>query len=274
MGSGRTRDTRDAWGPSLNRDPRHRGVAGLGLEVGIRSQEELVSDVLAHLGALHEARQRVRHLVMGWPRPGRCGSAACPPTRPDACGCSVRRCPGWPRTTASIGDLATADDRTLARGTFSAAARRVLRSGPARTKLAAPAATAAAVLEAANRLPPTAALNNRRPPAGPGRHARTSTVRARQAVDTGQVATAALLAAAADLAKASDDRMRPLASQMVIAMRQAVQAGRAVPWGQALATLASSDADVVGRGRAPVNMVRMLSGELGNLRDRFAEPSR
>src|SRR5262245_9499220 len=53
------------WGRDLNRDPRHRGVAGLGLEVGIRCQEELVSDALAHLGALAEARQRVRNAVLG-----------------------------------------------------------------------------------------------------------------------------------------------------------------------------------------------------------------
>jgi len=53
------------WGRTLNEDPRHRGVAGLGLELGIRFQEDLVADVMAHLGALHEARQRVRHAVMG-----------------------------------------------------------------------------------------------------------------------------------------------------------------------------------------------------------------
>src|SRR4029077_4446632 len=53
----------------LDRDltpaPRHRGAAGLGLEVGIRAQEDLVADVLANLGALREARQRVRHLTLG-----------------------------------------------------------------------------------------------------------------------------------------------------------------------------------------------------------------
>src|SRR5207237_5659558 len=53
------------WGRELNTDPRHRGVAGLGLEVAIRAQEDLVADVLANLGALREARQRVRHLTLG-----------------------------------------------------------------------------------------------------------------------------------------------------------------------------------------------------------------
>src|SRR4029450_11695492 len=53
------------WGRGLNRDPRHRGVAGLGLEVGIRLQDDLVADVLAHLGAVQEARQRVRQAVLG-----------------------------------------------------------------------------------------------------------------------------------------------------------------------------------------------------------------
>jgi hypothetical protein len=260
----------NAWGRSLNRDPRHRGVAGLGLEVGIRFQEDLVSDVLAHLGALHEARQRVRYLVMGvavsrslWRR----RVPADPAGRLWLLGPSLSR---LATHTASIGDQATADDRTIARGTFSAAARRVLRSGPARTKLAASSATAAAVLEAANRLPPAPPSTIDGLPLDRAAMANFDRAR-RQALDTRHVATATLLAAAADLANASDDRMKPLAGQMVIAMRQAAQAGRPAPWGQALATLASSDGDVVGRGRAPVNMVRTLSGELGNLRDRFAE---
>ena len=138
----------------LNLDPRHRGVAGLGLEVGIRAQEDLVADVLANLGALREARQRVRHLALGlaasrslWQR----RVPADPAARLWLLGPALNRLVTGDGT---VGELATADDRTIARGTFSAAARRVVRAGPARTALAAAAPTPAALVTSANRPPP------------------------------------------------------------------------------------------------------------------------
>jgi hypothetical protein len=45
--------------------------------------------------------------------------------------------------------------------------------------------------------------------------------------------------------------VRPVAIQIVVAMREAALAGRAVPWGPALAMLASGDAAVVAQGRDP-----------------------
>ena len=114
----------------LNLDPRHRGTAGLGLEVGIRAQEPLVDEIMGNLGALHEARQRVRHLTLGlaasrslWQR----RVPADPGERLWLLGPALGR---LLTPDGSVGDLATADSRTVPRGTFSAAARRVLRAGP------------------------------------------------------------------------------------------------------------------------------------------------
>jgi hypothetical protein len=259
-----------SWRISLNGDPRHRGVAGLGLEVGIQFQEELVADVLAHLGALHEARQRIRNAVMGVAASRSLWKRRVPTEATERLwllGPSLSR---LATDTASIGDQATADDRTLARGTFSAAARRVLRSGPARTTLAASPLSPTALLEAANRPPPTPPATIDGLPLDRDAIAEFDRAR-RRAIDAGQVRTATLLAAATDLVNGTDDRVRPLAGQMVSAMRQAAQAGRAVPWAQALTALAASDAAVVGRARNPQESVGTLTLELGNLRDGFSE---
>jgi hypothetical protein len=228
----------------LNLDPRHRGVAGLGLEVGIRAQEDLVDDVLANLGALREARQRVRHLALGlaasrslWQR----RVPADPAARLWLLGPSLNR---LLTSDGTVGELATADDRTIPRGTFSAAARRVLRAGPARTALAAAAPTPAALATSANRppSPPPASIDGV-PLDNAGVHA-LDTARA-QTIQAGHVNTKALLAAATGLAASTDPAIQPVATQIVTAIREAAQAGKPVPWGQALAMLAASDATVI-----------------------------
>ena len=53
------------WGGELNGDPRTRGVAGLGLEIGIRLQDELVDEVREHAGAVEVAQQKIADLVLG-----------------------------------------------------------------------------------------------------------------------------------------------------------------------------------------------------------------
>ncbi|MGH2714813.1 MAG: hypothetical protein ACRDM7_13190 [Thermoleophilaceae bacterium] len=123
------------WGSALNRDPRHRGVAGLGLELGIRLQEELSAEAADHAGALGVAAQRVRDLVLGLAA----SSALWDRRLPND---PFRRLwvlgPALDRVVTdvgSLGELATADDRALPRGVFSSAARRALRPGPARTAL-------------------------------------------------------------------------------------------------------------------------------------------
>jgi hypothetical protein len=259
------------WGRRLNRDPRYRGIAGLGLEVGIRFQEDLVADVLANLGALHEARQRVRHAVMGvaasralWQRrvPDEASS------RLWLLGPSLRRLVTTGGTP--VADLVSDDSRTIPRGTFSAAARRVLRRGPARTPANAPVHRPAAVLNAANRPPsPPPARTDGLPL---DRTALAEFDRARRrAIEVGQVSTAGLLDAATELTNRADQRLQPSARELVVAMRQAAQAGRTVPWGEALTLIAASDANVVRRTRDADGTVGTLTRHLSTLRTRFAE---
>jgi hypothetical protein len=251
----------------LNLDPRHRGVAGLGLEVGIRAQGDLVADVLANLGALREARQRVRHLVLGlaasrslWQR----RVPADPAARLWLLGPSLNR---LITRNGAVGELATADDRTIAQGTFSAAARRVVRAGPARTALAAAAPAPAALVSSANRPPPPPPASVDGVPMDDAGLRAFDTARA-QVIRSGHVNTPAMLAAADELAAGATTAVRPAATQIAATMRQAAQAGRAVPWGQALATLASGDATVVAEARNPSTLLGALNRGMSGLRDR------
>jgi hypothetical protein len=143
------------WGAGLNTDPRDRAVAGLGLELGIRLQEDLAAEATAHQGALAEARQRIRDLVLGLRAAGGLWGRRMP-TEPLAKLWLLG--PGLGRVVTpdgTVDDLATAADRPLPAGLFSSAVRRILRPGTARAKLAAPGAGAPAdVLISANRCPP------------------------------------------------------------------------------------------------------------------------
>lgn len=252
------------WRQALNLDPRHRGIAGLGLEVAIRTQEDLVDEVMANLGALREARQRIRHLTLGlaatrslWRR----RVPADPTERLWLLGPALTRLvtPG-----GSVAELATADDRTIPRGTFSAAARRVLRTGPARTVLPAAPPTPAAVVASANRQPPP-------PPSGvDGIPMNAATLRTLdngrvQAIQAGHVNTSALVAAAGNLAADAASSVKPAASQLATAIQHAVQTGNAVPWAPALATLAAGDAGVVARSRDPSSAVAFVGRGISGL---------
>lgn len=259
-----------AWARTLNGDPRHRGVAGLGLEVGIRFQEELVADALAHLGALAEARQRLRHAVLGaevakslWRRrvPGD------PVDRLSLLG------PALPRLMTASGPvaaLATADDRTLPRGVFSAAARRTLRNGPARTTLAAEAPRPSAVLGVANAQPPP-------PPSSiDGVPLDTIGVQAfdsgrRIVVQAGRVNPKTLLQAATDLVARADPRVQSVGTDVVTKLRQATELNKPAPWGPVLAALVSADADIVGSSRDPTQQAQKLGRALTGLRDHFTD---
>ena len=144
------------WANTVNTDPAHRSIAGLGLEVGIQAQEGLIEDVLDHLGDLQAARERVRHLVLGlsatralWQRRV--------PTDPVERLWMLGPATGAVATAGgSIGALATAEQRALPAGVFSAAARRVLRRGPARNRGATPDAVGTTTLATANTVVPPA----------------------------------------------------------------------------------------------------------------------
>ena len=143
------------WGGTLNPDPRHRGVAGLGLRLGVERQEELAELAAQHAGALDVAAERVRHLTLGLAAAGSLWQRrlpAGPGRRVWLLGPALRRVM---TDAGSVEARATADDRPLARGWFSAATRRALRRGPARTALAQPVAADPARLNpAANQAPP------------------------------------------------------------------------------------------------------------------------
>jgi hypothetical protein len=261
---------RARWARGLNGDPRHRGVAGLGLEIGIRFQEELVADVLAHLGALAEARQRVRNLVLGVEASRSLWRRRVPADR-------MQRLwmlgPALPRVVTgrgTIAELATADDRTLPRGVFSAAARRTLRTGPARTALGAGPIRPAALLAATNR-PPAALPATVDGVSLESIGAREFDLARRRVIDEGQVNQRALAAAAADIAGTVDARLRTVAGQLATALGRAAQLGQPAPWGIALPALAAADAAGVASGKDPVARVQMLSRTITSLRDRFDE---
>lgn len=143
------------WGRQVNTDPRHRGVAGLGLELGIAYQELIMAAVTAQLGALGTAAGRIRHLTLGlaasrslWQRRLPRTSAA----RLLLYGPALRRLPTahGPVLAQIAGGV-----RPLAPRLFSSAARRLLRPGTAWRRRARPAAAhPAALLAAANRCPP------------------------------------------------------------------------------------------------------------------------
>ncbi|GAA3388671.1 hypothetical protein [Cryptosporangium minutisporangium] len=144
-----------AWGGPLNTDPRHRGIAGLGSELGVVLQEELAERVAQQAGAQDAAEERIRHLTLGlaasealWRR----RLPTDPARRVWLFGPALRRV-----VTAAgpVADRATADDRPLPRGWFSPAARRTLRRGPARVALAHPAAADPAPLNQVANRPPT-----------------------------------------------------------------------------------------------------------------------
>ncbi len=58
-------DFPNGWPADLNDDPRFRGIAGLGVWMGIKAQEALMDAAVQQAGALREAGQRIGHLALG-----------------------------------------------------------------------------------------------------------------------------------------------------------------------------------------------------------------
>lgn len=145
------------WARVLNRDPRHRGAAGIGLRLGVELQERLAAEATRQAGALDNAAQRIRHLSAGLAASGSLWRRRLPADanrRLWLFGPALRRVA---TQAGPVDRLATADDRPLAPGWFSTAARRATRSGPPRSALAQPAAVDPARLGPAANRPPAAA---------------------------------------------------------------------------------------------------------------------
>jgi hypothetical protein len=230
------------WGETLNTDPRDRGVAGLGLELGIQLQEELSAEASANLGALAETRQRIADLVLGlrastalWNR----RMPSDPVERLWLLGPALRRVV---TPNGTVADLATAPDRALPAGLFSSSVRRMLRTGPARTdRLREGQIRPGQVFEATNRCPP---------PLKPSDDGVTLDdlgidldeleERRRRAAETGEVDLRLALEMAKALAELAHDRLRDLAFLMVDRLAEAVERGTPAPWAEALELLVAA----------------------------------
>lgn len=254
------------WGQALNRDPRNRAAAGLGLEIAIRCQQELVGDAVAHLGALKEARQRVRHAALGlaasralWKRRV--------PTEPEErlwlLGPALRR---MMTSTGSLAERASAADRALPTGIFSAAARRALRRGPARTALAASLPRAGAILAAANREPPPPPDTHDGLPLDDSELAQFR-IKLRDTVNAGQIDPQRLMAAAAHAGADADDRVRPNVDALVSTIATASAAGRAVPWSIALSAIAEADTTELARAADEPDHVEWVRRRVSDVRE-------
>lgn len=152
---------RDAtWASALNRDPRTRGVAGVGRRSAIALQDQLTADVAEHIGAVDEANQRIRHLAAGVSAARSLWNRFLPPSDEEQLllfGPSLSRIM---TPTGSVQHRLASGHRPTGTAFFSSAARRALRRGPARTHRADPGATdAAGLVGAANTCP--------KPPATP-----------------------------------------------------------------------------------------------------------
>lgn len=151
------------WGGRFRADPRARGVAGLGAWAGIVQQDLIADAAAAQAGALDIAAQRVRHLTFGLAAARSLWARRVPADdqrRMSVFGPALRR---MVTATGTVRDAIAGSGRPLAPSLFSAAARRALRAGPARTAAVAPAETDPRAVIAAANTPPA-------PPArSPGR---------------------------------------------------------------------------------------------------------
>lgn len=247
------------WAGPLNGDPRNRGAAGVGLEIGILYQEELAAEASAAGGALTEARQRIAHLGLGllasravWNR----RLPADPLHRLWVLG------PGLGRVVTdqgSIEELATAPDRALPRGLFSSAARRVLRPGPARAAvLRNGPADPGEVLVGVNRCPD---------PPKPRDDGVVLEVgyeefdeRRRDAAGKGKVSLDDLLAEAKRLAGDAHPELRDPAEGVLALLRRSADRRSPAPWLDAMALLAAAatvgdDGRELGRLKAAFGML-------------------
>src|SRR6185503_18918616 len=123
------------WVDQVNRDLRHRTVAGLGVQAGVDLQDELATAAAARFGATAIANGRLGALVAGLRAAASLWDRRLPADRDQRLrllGSSASRISsvdeGDPAgTIAPLLDRATGADRTLPPALFSSAGQRVLR---------------------------------------------------------------------------------------------------------------------------------------------------
>lgn len=144
------------WGNQLNTDPRHRGIAGVGVDTAIEQQEEIVEEAVKQAGDLEIAAQWLRHLSMGllasrslWHRRMPADSSA---RLLLAAGALDRLI----TPDGSVLSLISGPERPISRALFSSAARRMTRPGTAMSASARKGAlNDKNLLSAVNRCPPS-----------------------------------------------------------------------------------------------------------------------
>lgn len=152
-----TEDTEAAqWSKSMNDDPRHRGSAGLGIEMAVLEQEALMAAAVEQAGALQDAGQRVAFLAAGLDAARRVWDRRLP----DAPALRLRLFgPAMGRMVSDNGrtvlDRVTDAASPLDAAIFSSAAQRMLRDGTALSRFSAAGhIDRASFLDAANTVPP------------------------------------------------------------------------------------------------------------------------
>jgi hypothetical protein len=142
------------WTKSLNDDPRHRGVAGIGLKLGVVEQESLMNAAVRQAGALQDAGQRIGFLAIGIDVSRRLWNRRLP----DKDELRLRLFgPAMGRIAAegggSVLERVTGEGCALDPAVFSSAAQRLLRNGSARARFAGSKIDRAGFLAAANQTP-------------------------------------------------------------------------------------------------------------------------
>lgn len=145
-----------AWMRELNDDPRHRGVAGLGLWAAIEWQDRIVEAAAKQLGAFFTASRRIRQLTLGLAATRYLWDRRLPVDemhRLQVLGPAMARL-ATPQGN-SVLEQVTAAGHPMPPALFSSAARRLLRPGTARARLVeADALVPGALIERINTCPP------------------------------------------------------------------------------------------------------------------------
>jgi hypothetical protein len=116
------------WPNNLTDDPRFRGIAGLGVWMGVEAQEALTDAAVQQAGALREAGQRINHLAFGLLAVGRLWDRRLPSDKHER----IRILgPIMTRMIAKNGGIVlyqvTSGSSPLPPALFSSAAQRILR---------------------------------------------------------------------------------------------------------------------------------------------------
>jgi hypothetical protein len=116
------------WPNSLTDDPRFRGIAGLGVWMGVEAQEALTEAAVQQAGALREAGQRINQLAFGLLAAGRLWDRRLPSDKNERLRILG---PIMTRLIAKNGgivlDQVTSGSSPLSPALFSSAAQRILR---------------------------------------------------------------------------------------------------------------------------------------------------